>query len=133
MIKKLDNIPLNIAPEDAIKRLAVEEAEDIAMITELFNTAKGIAKPKALYREVFVEEISGGNVRLDNICFTSGVLAMNLKNIHRVFAYVCTCGTEVDDWSHAEKDYIVSLWLDMIKEMFLHQAVSYLREYLEPV
>jgi hypothetical protein len=55
---------------------------------------------------------------------------MNLKNIHRVFAYVCTCGTEVDEWSHNEKDYVVSLWLDMIKQMFLFEANTFLINHL---
>jgi len=50
--------------------------------------------------------------------------------VHRVFAYICTCGTEVDDWSHTEKDYVVSLWLDMIKQMFLFEANNFFREYI---
>jgi len=69
-------------------------------------------------------------VRIDGREFESDVLAMNLRNVHRVFAYVCTCGTEVDIWSHSEKDYVVSLWLDMIKEMFLFEANAYLRNHL---
>jgi len=131
MIHKLDNIPIKTTFEDSLKRLAIEEAEDIELVRGLFQTAKGIAKPKALYREAFVEKISGGDVRVSGIDFQSDVLAMNLKNVHRVFAYVCTSGTEVDDWSHNEKDYVVSLWLDIIKEMFLHDAIAYFRERLK--
>ena len=131
MIHKFDNIPITATLEDVQKRLAIEEADDISMISGLFQTAKDIARPKALYREAFVEGISGGNVRIDGVTFTSSILAMNLKNIHRVFAYVCTCGMEVDDWSHNEKDYVVSLWLDMIKEMFVYEAGNYLREFIK--
>ena len=131
MVYKLDNIPVNTTLEEVLNRLAIEEPEDIALVSGLFKTAKEIARPKALYREAYVEEVSGADVRIDGIDFTSEVLAMNLKNIHRVFAYVCTCGTEVDDWSHNERDYVVSLWLDIIKEMFLHQAISYFRDYIK--
>lgn len=130
MLRKLDNIPVTTDFEQVIKRLKIEESEDIALIKGLFETAKKIAKPKALYREAFVEEINGKNVRINDCNFESDVLAGNLKNIHRVFAYVCTCGTEVDDWSHGEKDYVVSLWLDIIKEMFLFEASVFLREHL---
>jgi len=136
MLRKLDNIPVTVTLEQAIQRLKIEEDEDIELISELFKTAKEIAKPKALYREAFVEEISeepnGAKVvRINGCDFKSNVLAANLKDIHRVFAYVCTCGTEVDDWSHQEKDYVVSLWLDMIKQMFLFEANNFLREHLK--
>ena len=131
MIHKLDNIPVTITLEYALEKLKIEEDEDIELISGLFETAKKIAKPKVLYREVYVEEISGRNVRINGFGFESDVLATNLKNIHRVFAYVCTCGTEVDDWSHKEKDYVVSLWLDMIKQMFLFEANEFFRQHLK--
>ena len=131
MLKKLDNIPITATVEAAIKRTKVEEAEDIELISELFEAAKKIAKPKVLYREAYVEQISGKCVTIDSVNFESEVLAKNLAGIHRVFAYVCTCGTEVDDWSHQEGDYVVSLWLDMIKEMFLFDANAYFRNYLK--
>ena len=131
MLRKLDDIPVTVTLEKAVEWLKIEEAEDIELISGLFETAKAIANPKALYREAFVEEISGRNVRINGVDFESDVLAMNLKDIHRVFAYVCTCGIEVDDWSHNEKDYVVSLWLDMIKEMFLHDAGAFLTEHLK--
>jgi len=131
MIRKLDNIPVTTTFDQVIKRLKIEEPEDIEIISKLFETAKEIAKPKVLYREAFVEEISGSNVNINGYNFESDVVAMTLKNVHRVFAYVCTCGTEVDDWSHNEQDYVVSLWLDMIKEMFLFEANNFLRKHLK--
>ena len=131
MLRKLDNIPVNTTFEQALKRLKIEEPEDIEMISDLFDIAKKTARPKVLYREAYVEEVSGKNVRIDNCGFESDVLAKNLKNVHRVFAYVCTCGIEVDDWSHNEKDYVVSLWLDMIKEMFLFEANLFFRDHLK--
>jgi len=131
MIRKLDEIPVTVTLEHALERLKIEETEDIELISGLFETAKKIARPKVLYREAFVEEIDGRNVKINGCGFESDVLAATLKNVHRVFAYVCTCGTEVDDWSHNEKDYVVSLWLDMIKQMFLGDAIVFLIEHLK--
>lgn len=131
MIRKIDDIPVTVTYEQVLQKLKIEEEEDIEMMRGLFETAKKIARPKALYREAFVEEISGKHVRIDDASFESEVLSVNLKNVHRVFAYVCTCGTEVDDWSHSEKDYVVSLWLDMIKEQFLHEANAFFRDYMK--
>jgi len=131
MIRNLDNIPITTTFEQILQKLRIEEPEDIAIVSKLFETAKEIARPKALYREAYVEEISGRSVRINGYIFESAVLAIQLKNIHRVFSYVCTCGTEVDDWSRTEKDYVVSVWLDMIKEMFLHEANVFLMDYLK--
>jgi hypothetical protein len=131
MIRKLDNIPVTVTFEQVIQRLKIEDEDDIEIVSKLFETAKEIVKTKALYREAYVEEISGKEVKINGVKFESEVLAANLKDVHRVFAYVCTCGTEVDEWSHKEQDYVLSLWLDMIKEMFLRDASNYLREHLK--
>jgi len=133
MLHKLDAIPVTTSLEQVLQALRLEEPEDIEMICGLYEAARKVAKPKALYREAFVEDVSGEKVRVNGVEFHSGVVAMNLKNVHRVFAFVCTCGTEVDDWSHGEKDYIVSLWLDMIKQMFLQDASEYLRAHIQRV
>ena len=129
-VRKLENIPITTTIEQVLEHLKIEDDEDIALISELFETAKKIANPKVLYREAYVDEITGGKVVINGFDFESDVLAANLKDIHRVFACVCTCGTEVDDWSHSEKDYVVSLWLDMIKAMFLGDAHKFLWEHI---
>ena len=131
MIHKLDTIPLATTFEQALNTLKIEDDEDIALVHDLFDTAKAIAKPKVFCREAYVEEVAGKNVRINGITFESDVLAANMKDVHRVFAYVSTCGTEVDEWSHNEKDYVVSLWLDMIKQLFLREANTYFREYIK--
>ncbi|MCL1854718.1 MAG: hypothetical protein FWF86_03200 [Clostridia bacterium] len=124
----LDNIPVTVTLEDIIQTLRLEEEEDIDLITGLFAKARELARPKALYRTAYVEEIQSPWVTIGGVTFTSDVLAARMEDVHKVFAYVCTCGVEVDDWSHLEKDNVVSLWLDIIKERFLHDAVNVLRD-----
>lgn len=41
-----------------------------------------------------------------------------------MFAYVATCGIEVDEWSRVHSDYFIGLWLDIIKEMILVDAMT---------
>jgi hypothetical protein len=114
-----------------VKKLLLEDEDDIGLIAGLFAKAREVARPKALYKVAYVEDADHLHVTLDGVRFASEVLARNMKGVHRVFAYVCTCGAEVDDWSHAEKDYIVSLWLDIIKERFLFDAITFLREHIK--
>ena len=130
LLHKLTDIPVAATVGLAIKNLRVEEEEDIEIVTGLFYKAKEKARPKALFREAYVDRIDGGCVTINGVEFISDVLAANLKDAGRVFAYVCTCGEEVDDWSREEKDYFKSLWLDMIKQLFLNDAVAYLRKYI---
>ena len=126
----LDTIPVSVTIDEIIKTLKLEEEEDIQLVTGLFATARDLARPKALYKVAYIDSIDTPDVIVDGVHFTSAVLARNMKDVHRVFAYVCTCGAEVDDWSHTEKDYIVSFWLDIIKERFLHDANNFLRGYI---
>ena len=126
----LDTIPVSVTVDEIIKALLLEDEEDIEFITGLFNKVRELACPKALYKVAYVDGIENPHVILDGVRFTSAVLAHNMEGVHRVFAYVCTCGTEVDDWSHTEKDYVVSFWLDIIKERILLDARNFLRDYV---
>lgn len=135
-----DNIPITTTFPQVISRLRIavenelpiEENDDevYALILRLYTEAKEIAKPKVIYREAYVEGVEDADVDIDGFHFRSKVLAMNLKAVHRVFAYVATCGTEVDEWSHLEKDYIISVWLDMLKRIFLHDATNFLWKHI---
>jgi len=133
MLHILKDIPIAITAAEAVKQLKVAEDEDVALVTELFDAAKACARPKAMYREAFVEDISGDNVRINGFAYDSGVLAMNMKNVHRVFAYVCTCGVEVDEWSKSVYDYMTMLWVDLIKQMFVAEANVFLRDHIKDV
>ena len=126
----LDTIPVTVTTDEITRILLLEEKEDIDLVSGLFAKAREIARPKALYKVAYVDEIDNPNVTIDGVRFTSAVLAHNMEGVHRVFAFVCTCGAEVDDWSHSEKDYIVSLWLDIIKERILLDARHFLHDYI---
>ena len=68
---------------------------------------------------------------LDGFRFTSRILRINLKGVHRVFPYVATCGVELDEWSQGIDDILLSFWADTIKEMALRAAVDAMDAHLE--
>lgn len=116
---------------DAVqKKLLLADEEDIAQVRPLYEKAVALARPKAIYRICQVEEIAGDSVRIDNTTFTSATLAKNLAGAGQVYAYIVTCGREVDEWTRQEKDYFLFLWLDIIKEMILADANQQLIDYL---
>ena len=131
MLHKLTDIPADVPLERVLDRLLAKEPEDIEIVSQLFADLSGVIKPKALFREVFVEEIVENRVKINGYTFESDVLAANFAGVHRLFAYVATSGTEADEWQHGIKDHVSSLWVDMIKQMYLVEAGSYLREYIK--
>ena len=115
------NVDLEYA--DVCQKLHLQD-EDADLMLPIFNEAVDIAVPKAVYTEDYVDSIAGSRVTIGGHAFESEVMSRNLADVHRVFPYVVTCGTEVDDWSHGQSDYFISIWLDMIKEMILGCALD---------
>ena len=69
------------------------------------NKAQKIAKPKVLYKECFIQSKGEETITIDDIIFASRVLRMNLDQAERVFAYVTTCGKEVDEIEIPQGDF----------------------------
>jgi hypothetical protein len=79
----------------------------------------------------YVEARGDDHVKVDGHTLTSRVLRVNLEKAHRVFAYVATCGVELEEWSRSIGDVLRRYWADTIKEMALRAAVRALKEELE--
>ena len=110
--------------EQVIAQLKLTENEDIEELRLLWNQTIELAVPKAMYRICGVNEIKDDLVNVEGTVFKSQVLAGNLTDIHRIFAYVITCGQEVEEWSRAESDFLVAMWLDVIKQIILNDATA---------
>ena len=83
-----------------------------------------------MYRVSYVSRKNGDSVEVDGVKLTSRVLRMNLDEVGRVFPYVATCGTEVDQIAVPSGDMMKAYYLDTLKEMVLESALSYLEDYL---
>ena len=126
----MDDFQVQISIETLSEKLHLTEQDDVEMMGEKLQDALRTAKPKAVYKICEVTEIDGDIVTIEDTEFQSPTLAAKLKGVHNVFAFVATCGTEVDEWSRREDDYIVNLWLDMLKEMILVEARKQFRNRL---
>ena len=56
---------------------------------------------------------------------------MNLDQVERVFAYVVTCGKEVDEIKIPQDDFLKGFWLDTIKATLLGVSGRHLSELLD--
>ncbi|MDH7570578.1 MAG: vitamin B12 dependent-methionine synthase activation domain-containing protein [Armatimonadota bacterium] len=127
----LDRIPFALDTGALFKRLHLDPNGQYSEgIQKIATAAAAVARPKALYRVVYVEGRTPNTVVLNGITFTSQVLAANLAGVERVFAYVATCGTEMDDVPVPPDDFIGRYARDIVKEMALGAAVQFLHGHL---
>lgn len=134
MVRVLADIPVTIDADALMTRLRIEpETEDAREFAALLARAQAIARPKAIYREAFVEDRDGHAVRIDGIVFTSRMLRHHLDKADRVFAYLATCGTEVCGVRLPPGDMLQEYWLDAVKQDLLWQACRFLDEHLTRV
>jgi hypothetical protein len=125
---------ISFKPElgSVLRKLRVKEGTGSAReVEQLLSEAQAVARPKAVYGVAYVEERGEDTVGVGGQTFKSRVLRVNLEPVHRIFPYVATCGTELDDWSSSIDDMLQSYWADAIKEMALRSAMRALSEHLQ--
>ena len=128
----LDSIPLHINTEELLQELCVSQgSRHVDEVKRLADDAQAIGRPKALYKVAPIESRGEDCVVIEDTVFTSRVLRINLEQAHRVFAFVATCGTELDDWVDSTTDMLHGFWAAQIKEKALRTASTYLRGHIE--
>lgn len=127
----LDNIPFQLDTNLLFQRLHLDPGSEVAEgILQVAQSVAAVARPKATYRESFIEARGPDTVTIDGVTFTSRVLRANLEEVQRVFPYVATCGTEMDNVAVPREDFIGNFCRDVVKEMALHTAVRTLTAHL---
>ncbi len=127
----LSNIPFRPNPTSLMRQLRIKETGPYAGdFLAMLDAAVSLARPKALYRVAYIEGKGEDSVTVDSVTFTSRVLRVNLEAAHRVFAYLATCGTELDTWAGTFDDMLFSFWADGIKQAALTAARQALRQDL---
>jgi hypothetical protein len=88
----------------------------------MVDEAQAIGKPKAMYRIGYIESRGDDDVTVDGVTLTSRVLRVNLDRVHRVFPYVATCGTELEELSKSKDDMLEQYWIESIELFALGAA-----------
>jgi hypothetical protein len=110
-------------------RLSADQ-QDQEEFCRLLALATQLGRPKAVYQEAFVEERLQEGVVLNGFTFHSVVLAKNLAAVERVFAFVATCGAELDQAHKPDGDMVHDYWWDVIKAAMLESAWGFMRKHL---
>ena len=124
----LDDIEFKADLRTIAKRLHLEpDSEEYLELDTLLCEVSKIAKPKAVYSPVFIEDAGSDFVVLGDQKMLSTLMPKNLEGIHRVFAYVATCGIEIEQYSNGVTDILHNWWMNTIMEAVLGQASAAVR------
>jgi len=130
-IVTLREIPLQLDLGKLRREVRVDEGSPFAPDLErLAQDAEARADPKGIYRLSAVEHTNSECVRIDDVAFTSRVLAVNLEGADRVFPFIATCGRELDAWAKTLDDMMQRFWADAIMEMALRVAIEALGKHV---
>ncbi|MHB8104266.1 MAG: hypothetical protein ACYDG5_01825 [Dehalococcoidales bacterium] len=126
-------IPVNLDVDAVVKRLRTgrmgDRLGDIAV--ELAETARKLARPRAIYQIAHPNIIDDVTVEIDGATFKSKVLNKLLRNQDTVYPFITTIGKELDELPIAPQEMMKNFALDNIKTVILVNAVDYLTEYIK--
>ncbi len=100
-------------------------------LEQLLAEACRIARPRAMYRMAAITGRGEDWVEVEGRRFDSRVLSVNLAGAQRVFAYLATCGPELQQWADGIGDMLQRFWAEAIKEAALFCAVRALETDLD--
>ncbi len=124
----IDNVRFRINREALARRLRLRSESGMQQdLSRLVAEAQAIARPRGLYRLVFIEDQGADYVVLDGVRFSSRVLRVNLRDTRRAFVYLATCGVELAIWYQTQKGLLHQFWAETIAEMALRTAFRALR------
>ena len=127
----LADIPFKLDINDLLKQNHIKEGTDHAVeFQTLVDMAEKTGKPKVLFKECFIDKKGTDTVSIDGVIFKSHVLRKNLDSIERIFAYIATCGKEIDTIEIPQGNFLEEYWLDTIKQALLDFSRKYLEEHL---
>ena len=123
--KVLDNIVLELGLDQVLSRLHIDpDSEDAVWVEQMVKEARQIARPKVIYAPFDIDEKGDDYVVIGGIRFESRILRVNLDSAHRVFAYVASCGRELQERMESFDDMLMQYAADEICRLGLNAAVE---------
>ncbi len=128
----LDEIDFQLSYTKIAHKMRVrEDSKQEKQLRDLLDEALSIARPRALYTIATIDEKEENGVVLDGIRMESRVMRVNLEEIHRVFPFVITCGTELYGWKNTQEDMLLKFYADEINQAAMRKAGNVLLDHLK--
>ena len=122
-------VPFELNLDALADRLRIRDSM-MEEFSELVSMASEAAQPKVLVRPAYVDEYGDDGVTINGVKFHSVAMRHNLDGIGRVFAYITTCGREVEEMEIDRSDFVKTSWLHYIKLDLLKNCQPVLRKFI---
>jgi len=127
----IDPIPVNLSPDEAVRVLRLDRrAGGGDRARKLLAEASSLFRPRAFYREAFIEARTADGVTIEGRVFRSRVLRVNTDRAFKVFAYVLTIGPELETHAARSGDLLHRYYLEILADTALDAAAEKIRERL---
>lgn len=127
----LDSFSIRFSPNNIIKQLRLDKNKDASAVAhDLIETAEALIAPKIVYRVSYIEGRGEESIKIDEHVFTSSVLKKNLENIERVFPYIVTVGSALEEKASTLDDLLRQYYLETIADIALRLGKQHLEKHL---
>jgi hypothetical protein len=127
----LDDFPVELSLEKTLERLRLDEGRSRTLgVEDIFKTATGLIHTQAIYGEAYVNKRSLDKIEIDDVEFTSHVLAKNLEHIERVFPYLLTIGDSLENTARSSESTVRRLVLETIGDLALGSGLEHLKRHI---
>jgi len=126
-MNKIEQIPVSLDMEEVRNRFRVVDQQEVQNLLEV---AKPLISAKAIYEACYVDEKLEDAVIINGIRFSSRVLRRNLDKVGRVFPYVVTIGTRLEEKIKACTDLLEEYIIDTIGNIALIKARKHIEDHL---
>jgi len=126
----LRNIPVEVGSEEVLRKLQLDRTLAKQLQGEdLVRTANSLIDPKVLYTIGYITNREEDTTDIEGTRLASRVLARNLEKVGRVFPYIITIGSALEDEASA-RGILQRLFLEEAGDLALTSARAHAEEYL---
>lgn len=125
----LDDFDFTVSEDEVLKRCRAERGEEEGeRVLELYAEAYRVGRPKILVKEVPVVDVNATTVRVGEVELVNAFVRGKLLQAPFAFAFVATCGTEVEAWSQTLSDFVDRYYVDEVKKLWIGCAIRAMEE-----
>ena len=101
----------------AAKCCAKVGTEQYDRLLWLYATAVEIGRPRAMVVDAAVEDVDARSVKVGGVEIVSSFVREKLLQSPVAYAYLLTCGQEVEEWSKTLTDIVDVFYVDELKKL----------------
>jgi hypothetical protein len=131
-MEKIDHIPVTLGPSDIGGRLRFDpDRAGFDSLDELIGIIQELIHPRGAYDVAFVGTRGERTIEVGAVTFESPLLSEKVGGAKKVFPYIITVGSELEQAAAAQDDLLKQYYLEEIANIALEQAAAWLAGHLE--